>query len=215
MLTRWMAVLFAAGSLCFVVAPFPGFVQLVGAQADAAVFFAGSVLFTLAATLQCLGSHRRIDVWGSAVQLVGTLFFNVTTFRAMSTAVSSSSYDTLVWRPDAYGSTCFLVAGCLAYVAVAGRLLSRPPATLDGGIATINLFGCVAFAVAAAGAWVLPTTGSPANVTIANLNTALGALAFLVGALLLLPRPAAAASRLSRGGGRGAPSSRRPPPPRR
>ena len=34
------------------------------------------------------------------------------------------------------------------------------------------------------------------NVTIANLNTALGALAFLVAALLLLPLPAAAASRL-------------------
>ena len=60
MLTRWMAVLFAAGSLCFVVAPFPGFVQLVGAQADAAVFFAGSVLFTLAARL----SRKRLAVRG-------------------------------------------------------------------------------------------------------------------------------------------------------
>ena len=141
MLTRWMAVLFAAGSACFLVAPFPGFVQLVGPTADAAVFFAGSVLFTLAATLQCLGSDTRIDVWSASVQLVGTVFFNITTFRALSTAVDSSSYDALVWRPDAYGSTCFLVAGCLAYVAVAGRLLSagRPrPSTAASPASTCS-----------------------------------------------------------------------------
>lgn len=182
----WMAVLFAAGSTCFLVAPFPGFVQLVGTTADAAVFFVGSLLFTAAATLQWRTSGSGLDWWSAVVQLVGTVFFNITTFRAMSTAVDSSSYDQLVWRPDAYGSTCFLAAGCMAYVAVAGALFRRPPPGLESGIAAVNLFGCVAFAVAAAGAWVLPTTGSPVNVTIANLTTAVGALAFLVGSLLLL-----------------------------
>jgi hypothetical protein len=181
-----MAVLFAAGSTCFLVAPFPGFVQLVGPTVDAAVFFVGSLLFTSAATLQWRTSGSGLDRWSAVVQLVGTVFFNITTFRAMSTAISSSSYDQLVWRPDAYGSTCFLVAGCLAYVVVAGALFRRPPPGLESGIAVVNLFGCVAFAVAAVGAWVLPTTGSPVNVTIANLNTAVGALAFLVGSLLLL-----------------------------
>ena len=182
----WMAVLFAAGSTCFLVAPFPGFVQLVGPTVDAAVFFVGSLLFTSAATLQWRLSGSGLDWWSAVVQLIGTVFFNITTFRAMSTAIGSSSYDQLVWRPDAYGSTCFLVAGCLAYVAVAGALFRRPPAGLESAIAAVNLFGCVAFAVAAAGAWVLPTTGSPVNVTIANLTTAVGALAFLVGSLLLL-----------------------------
>jgi hypothetical protein len=186
-----MAMLFAAGSACFLVAPFPGFVRLVGPAADGAVFFAGSVLFTLAATLQLreslVAGQRGIDFWAGLVQLVGTLCFNVTTFRGLSTAVSSPSYDKVVWRPDAYGSVCFLVAGCLAYVEVTGRLTRRPPRTLEGSIVGINLFGCVAFGVAAVGAWVLPTTGSAVNVTIANLTTALGALAFLVGALLLLP----------------------------
>ena len=187
MRTRWwIAVLFAAGSTCFLVAPFPGFVQLVGPTVDAAVFFVGSLLFTSAATLQWRTSGSGLDWWSSVVQLVGTVFFNITTFRAMSTAIGSSSYDQLVWRPDAYGSTCFLVAGCLAYVAVAGALFRRPPAGLESAIAAVNLFGCVAFAIAAVGAWVLPTTGSPVNVTIANLTTAVGALAFLVGSLLLL-----------------------------
>ena len=38
----WIAVLFAIGSACFAIGPFPGFVQLVGTAADAAVFFVGS-----------------------------------------------------------------------------------------------------------------------------------------------------------------------------
>ena len=49
---RWIAVGFAVGSACFVIGPFPGFVQLVGAGADGAVFFAGSIFFPLAAVLE-------------------------------------------------------------------------------------------------------------------------------------------------------------------
>jgi hypothetical protein len=92
----WIAVLFIIGSACFAIGPFPGFVQLVGADADAAVFFAGSLFFTAAATLQYLetvnadrgpdrvGARRRlrvlslephcIDWWAAVVQLAGTLF---------------------------------------------------------------------------------------------------------------------------------------------
>ena len=123
-LTWWIAVLFAAGSACFLVAPFPAFLRLVGPQADGAVFFVGSLLFTSAATLQWLQTinvdrrstgpepatapvhwePHRLDWWSSGVQLVGTLFFNITTFRALTTAIGSPSYDRLVWRPDAYGS---------------------------------------------------------------------------------------------------------------
>ena len=46
-LTWWIAVLFAAGSACFLVAPFPAFLRLVGPQADGAVFFVGSLLLTI------------------------------------------------------------------------------------------------------------------------------------------------------------------------
>ena len=50
----WIAILFAIGSTCFLVGPFPGYAALVGAEADALTFFVGSIFFTTAALLQCL-----------------------------------------------------------------------------------------------------------------------------------------------------------------
>jgi len=85
-LNRWIGLLFAGGSLCFAVGPFPGFVQLVGASADAAVFFAGSILFTTAAALQLRQERDR----PSAIQLAGTLFFNISTFRALGATSRTS-----------------------------------------------------------------------------------------------------------------------------
>ena len=49
---RWMALFFALGSTCFLVGPFPGYAQLVGASADAVTFFVGSILFTAGGALQ-------------------------------------------------------------------------------------------------------------------------------------------------------------------
>jgi len=207
----WISVLFVVGSLCFLVAPLPAFLDFVGARTDGVVFFVGSLFFTSAAALQWLETinanrgpspaargalrvlswePRRIDWWSSGVQLLGTVFFNVTTFRALSTAVNGSSYDRVVWRPDAYGSLCFLASGYLAYVEVAGGLVRRPPRTLDGGVVTVNLVGCLAFGVSALAAFVVPSSGSEVDVTLANATTSFGALAFLVGALLLLPEGA-------------------------
>jgi len=209
----WVAVLFILGSVCFLVAPLPFFVEQVGAQTDALVFFVGSIFFTSAATLQWLetintdrapasSSERstrflawephRIDWWSSGVQLIGTVAFNATTFRALSTAADQPSYDQVVWRPDAVGSICFLVAGYLAYVEVAGGLLDRPPRTLEGGVVTVNLLGCLAFGVSAVAGFVVPSADHVLNVTVANATTAIGALCFLVGAALLLPEGAKA-----------------------
>jgi hypothetical protein len=101
--TRWVGVLFAIGSACFLVGPLPGFVELVGSEVDAAVFFAGSVFFTSAALLQMLHSGGGLDRWACVVQFAGTLFFNVSTFHG---------------GPDWRGSICFLVSGVLAYLAV-------------------------------------------------------------------------------------------------
>jgi len=196
----WTALLFATGSACFFVAPLPGFIDLVGPEADAAVFFVGSILFTAAALLQWCDSltpglenqgggavrlwrrPRGLVWWSSSVQLVGTLFFNITTFRALSVTLDSPSYDRLVWRPDALGSICFLVSGVLAYAAVDGALRWK----LDGTTALINLLGCAAFGVAAMGAYVLPSSTSEVSVTTVNAMTSLGALCFLVGAVLLV-----------------------------
>jgi hypothetical protein len=214
-----LGALFAAGSLCFLVAPMPWFLNLVGPQADGAVFFVGSLLFTAAAALQwratvdvrpsaSWGGRRpgwrawqpsRPDWWSSSLQLAGTLAFNATTARALGTAIDSPSYDRLVWRPDAIGSVLFLASGYLAYVQVTGGALHRPPRTMDGVIATTNLFGCVAFGISAVAAVVVPATGSEVDVVVAITATSVGALAFLAGALLLLaegaPGPAPAPDR--------------------
>jgi hypothetical protein len=185
----WTGVLFAIGSACFLVAPFPGYESAVGSAVTGITFFVGSIFFTTAAALQLRtstlavrGRARGKDWWTSAIQFLGTLFFNVTTFRGMQVGLDADDYDRLVWAPDAYGSVCFLVSGVLALLAV--RALRG---TIDWWIAAINLVGCVAFGIAAVAGYLVPSTGSELDLIWANGFTSLGGLCFLVGAVLLLP----------------------------
>jgi hypothetical protein len=179
----WTGVLFAIGSVCFLVGPFPGFVELVGSAVDGVVFFAGSIFFTTAATVQLWAAEPRTLDWGSAlVQFAGTIFFNVSTFHALQAGLDATEYNRLVWAPDAFGSICFLVSGALAYVAVARTRWAR-----DWWIAAINLVGCLAFGISAVASYVIPSTGSARDLARSNAFTALGALCFLIGAVLLLP----------------------------
>ena len=179
----WTGVLFAVGSTCFLVGPFPGFVELVGSTVDGVVFFVGSIFFTSAALLQAAQAVDALDRWSSLVQLAGTIFFNVSTFRALQTSLDSSAYDRLVWTPDAFGSICFLVAGAIAFAAVRRRS-SRDP---GWWIAVVNLAGCVAFGISAIAGYVVSSTGDALDLAAANTWTSLGALCFLVGSVLLLP----------------------------
>ena len=180
-----MAICFALGSGCFLIGPFPGYVQLVGESADAITFFVGSILFTAGGGLQSwLAWPERGAGWSSAiVQSAGTLFFNVTTYQAMHAALTSASYDKLVWRPDWRGSICFLVSGAIAYYASARRgwLPARGgPGWWQPGV---NLLGCVFFGISAVAGYVVPSTGSMLDQAAANWNTALGAACFLACAL--------------------------------
>jgi hypothetical protein len=217
-------VLFSIGSLCFAFAPFPGVSGLIGAQADAAVYFVGSIFFTSAAFLQYVeavnadrGPQRvgmrerltiftwepcRIDWWATLIQLVGTVLFNVNTFDAMLD-LTPTEQDRFVWGPDVAGSVCFLVASALAYLEVRGRPdgLGGPRRELEWWIAVINLAGSIAFGVAAAVTHVNTATGAVADLALGNLATLIGALCFLAGAVLLMPEAAR--------------ESRRPVPPPR
>jgi hypothetical protein len=185
---RSMALLFAAGSACFLVGPFPGYAQLVGATAVAVTFFVGSILFTGGGAVQSWlafpdrgsAGAGRAAWWAAIIQSAGTLFFNVTTFHALSTLPDDAGYDRLVWRPDAFGSICFLVASGLAWYAVRGAR--------DRGwwIAVINLAGSIAFGVSAVAGYIVPATGDYLDLAAANVSTVVGALCFLAGALLLL-----------------------------
>jgi hypothetical protein len=192
---RWIAIGFALGSACFLVGPFPGFVQGVGAGADGAVFFAGSIFFTLAALLELRESTLRLgrwaadpSWWSAAVQFVGTLLFNLSTFEAMQDGLSTGQDDRLVWAPDLFGSTAFLISGVLAFH-VANRAYRRA-ARRDRGwtMAAVNLTGCVLFGISAVASYIVPSSGSILDLAAANWTTGLGALCFLIGALLLLPR---------------------------
>ncbi|HMJ37582.1 MAG TPA: hypothetical protein VK501_26990 [Baekduia sp.] len=191
---RLMAGPFALGSVCFVVGPFPGYAQLVGAQADAITFFVGSIFFTGGGAVQAAIAfpERRSFPHGpaawhaAAIQLAGTLFFNVTTYQAVHTSLSNADYNRVVWRPDAFGSICFLVSGVIAYRASARR--GRRPAHGPAGWwePSINLLGCVFFGIAAVAGYVVPATGSPLDLAAANVNTALGAACFLTCAVATL-----------------------------
>src|SRR5829696_8074330 len=185
---RWISAGFAMGAACFFMAPFPGFVQLAEADADGMVFFAGSLLFTLAAGLElreatlARGARWGEDPvwWSAAVQFAGTLLFNLNTYDAMREGLSSRQENRLIFAPDLLGSACFLISGSLAYVAVTGR-------GREWRMAAVNLAGCVLFGVAALASFVVPSTGSILDVATVNWCTSLGALCFLIGALLLLP----------------------------
>jgi hypothetical protein len=187
---------FALGSACFFIGPFPGFIELVGAGADGVVFFVGSVFFTFAAGLELReGTVRRGRRWGrdpswwsAAVQFAGTLLFNISTFDAMLDSLSTQQENRLIWAPDVFGSACFLVSGALAYRVAAGPSLRPARRDRDWTTAAVNLLGCVLFGVSAAASYVVPSTGSMLDLAAANWGTALGALCFFIGALLILPR---------------------------
>jgi hypothetical protein len=193
---RWMALCFALGSTCFLVGPFPGYAQIVGAEAVGVTFSVGSILFTSGGGLQswlAFAERRspgagRAAWWTAIVKSAGTLFFNVSTFQAMATLPDAAGYDRLVWRPDTFGSICFLVSGAIAYRASARH--GWLPARGERGWwqPSVNLLGCVFFGIAAVAGYVVPSTGSVVEFAAANFNTAAGAACFLacaVGALLV------------------------------
>ena len=86
---------------------------------------------------------RRIDWWSSGVQLVGTVFFNVTTFRAFQTSLESTSYDQLVAAGCAGLDLAFCPDTSPTSRSPGGCGLDRR--TLESRIVTVNLLGCIAF----------------------------------------------------------------------
>lgn len=186
---------FALGSLCFLVGALPPYADAVGAVTVGVTFFVGSVLFTAAAFVQLSLSGRRPpragthpadrwDWWAAAVQLVGTLCFNVSTAVALGAAVADPARLGAGWRPDAYGSVAFLVSSSFAVVATRdrGHLWDTDARTWHG--TWLNLVGSVAFGVSAVGAYVDPGTGTSVNAWWDDVGTLVGAVCFLVAALL-------------------------------
>ncbi|SEL86013.1 hypothetical protein [Streptacidiphilus jiangxiensis] len=202
----WIAVLFAVGSLLFAIGSVPGYADAVGAQGDTVTYFVGSLFFTTASFLcyrEAVDSStpgqnprhrrllvlqpRRIDWWATAVQLVGTVYFNISTGLAMVLDLSAQAAHQHVWRPDAIGSVCFLVSSLLAWYETCHGWFAWRPRTWAWWITLANLVGSVAFGVSAVAGYINPVTGEVKNLDRANTQTLIGALCFLVGSVLLLP----------------------------
>ena len=177
------------GSFCFALGSLPGFSSAVSASVVGAVFFIGSLFFTSAALLQLLQSARGIEWIASAIQLVGTFWFNLNTYDAMQAGLTARQEDLRVFTPDFVGSICFLVSSWMAFGAVC-----HSPWCVDRGrsawwISAANLLGSVFFMLAAFAAFVLPDTDNLVDATVANSGTFLGAVCFFWAARLQITRP--------------------------
>jgi drug/metabolite transporter (DMT)-like permease len=189
---------FAIGSSLFAVGALPGYANGVGVRFDNATYFVGSLFFTAAAFIQLAlsgrrpprhGAHRveRCDWYSAAIQFVGTLLFNVSTGVALVHSLTVEEADRWVWRPDMYGSIAFLVSSALAVVATTETDRLWDPRARNWLSTWLNMAGSVAFGVSAVAAFVNPSTGDLRNAGVANLGTLVGALCFLVAALLTRP----------------------------
>ena len=223
----WMSILFSIGSLCFTLAAIAAQWASTSRPGIGITFFVGSIFFTSASYLQYAeavnvphalderprGRFRpvswepgRIDWLAAATQLVGTVFFNVSTFAAMKTGLTTHQANARVWAPDALGSICFLVSSELAYAEVCHRWVCFERRSLSWRIVALNLLGSIAFGVSAIASWVEPASGEPVSARITNAGTALGGLCFLIAAIALMPE-AGAQERAEPESGAGTPST--------
>jgi hypothetical protein len=220
-LNWWIGTIFALGALLFglgsVLSLAPGLARAWSLDAAVvnAIFFAGSIPFTTAAYLQLFqaanadgsaarqtrGSRRRVafgwrpsDIgWlSSALQLVGTVLFNVNTLDAMLPGLDWLQQDLAIWAPDVAGSILFLASGYLAFGETCHAHWAWKPASLSWWVTFVNLLGCVAFMISAVFAFAPPGTPDVNALTISITFTLLGAIGFLIGSLLMLPETAAA-----------------------
>jgi hypothetical protein len=213
----WMAVLFAIGSLCFLVGGVASQWESSPHTAIGVVFFVGSLFFTSAGYLQFaeaanvergLGPRRqgrrwrpasweprRIDWLAALVQLVGTVLFNISTFATLNHHLSTHQVNGRVWAPDVFGSIAFLMSSGLAFAEVCHRWVCLHRRSLSWWIVAINLLGSIAFGVSAVASLTEPSSGEPVSARIANAGTSVGGACFLVAALMLIPEAAKARSR--------------------
>lgn len=211
----WVAVAFMVGSFHFAVggwaATWPEWTPAV-LQSPVVLgwtFFIGSLFFTTAAYLQLLEAANgdvvhalspKQPAWrwfgwkphnlgwcASAIQLVGTVFFNFNTADAMPAGLDWEQQDLLIWTPNILGCACFLVASALAWVEISGGAASYAPRSASWWSVVLNGLGSIAFQLSALHAFVWPGTPDPNELWLAGFWTFAGALGFLFGSYLLIP----------------------------
>jgi hypothetical protein len=210
-----MGWLFVVGSVCFAVGVPLSLTSSLSPLVAGLVFFVGSIFFTSASTIQMKLAWRAGDdarswtvpqalfsrhpAWTSAwIQWIGTLAFNVTTFwGAVEASGNEAVANQVIWRPDAVGSVLFLVSSAIALMPDVRRHRHGHARDRSWTISTLNMVGSIFFGFSAIGAYVVPATNDLLNARWTNGGTLLGALCFLVGAWLVIPRRGADASAAS------------------
>lgn len=204
--TAWMGWLFVVGSACFVAGVPMALNTSWAPTVSAATFFIGALFFTAASSIQLKLAWRsgrggdslstlqallsRAPAWTSSwIQWIGTLFFIVTTLAALIDFVGVKAVSNqVIWRPDAVGSALFLVSSAIALMPDVRRHRHGHARDRSWSISALNMVGSVFFGVSAVGAYVVPVSNEELNAAWANGGTLLGAVCFLVGAWLLIPR---------------------------
>jgi hypothetical protein len=207
---RWMGWLFVIGSACFAVGVPLSQVTHLSPSVAAATFFIGSIFFTSASSVQLylawdsmrpVANDENTSTWSrlvnfrdgnwssSFIQWVGTIFFNGTTLAALVQVNGQHAVSNqVVWRPDAIGSILFLVSSAIALIPESRQARHEHVRDLSWLIAALNMVGSVFFGISAIGAWVVPDTNELLNSAWSNGGTFWGAVCFLVGAWLVIPR---------------------------
>jgi len=221
-LNWWIGVIFALGATLFLVGSVlfltPALARdwSLDTSSINAIFFAGSIPFTIAAYLQLFQAANADDFtaeggtptgetvffgwqpmnigWLScALLFAGTLLFNLNTFDAMLPNLNWLQEDLVIWAPNFLGSVLFLASGHLAFAEAGNSFLSWHPDGISWWVTFVNLFGCLAFMISAFFGFVPPSPFAFDAASISVLFTAIGAVGFLAGSLLMLPETAASA----------------------
>ena len=214
-LNWWIGAIFAIGSLLFAWASIlclaPALARALSLDMAGinAIFFAGSIPFTIAAYLQLFQaanagdylpdgprSPRRTLLFGwrphdigwlsCALQFMGTILFNLNTFDAMLPALKWFEEDLVIWAPNIFGSIFFLASGYMAFIEICHGHWAWKPKSISWWVVFTNLLGCVGFMLSAPLAIALPGAESLETLTFSVLFTLIGALHFFTGSVLMI-----------------------------
>ena len=210
-LNTTVACLFMAGSACFAVSHIPISIIAMASETRTITFFVGALLFASASfgrLVQAQTPHMapgaadenardtvvlaawlpRDRGWLAAVaQLLGTLFFCLSTFLELCDSPVTRQIDSSVWAPGFYGSVLFLISSVLAILALDAGFLALGLRSIPWWIAWVNMLGSVSFMASTLAAFVLLVTPLVIGVSWVNMGAFAGAMCFFVGATMMLP----------------------------
>lgn len=186
---------FVIGSTFFALGSAPFVSVLFGATLVNVLFFVGSWFFTVAAVIQLALSGLatasdsgnpaiRVAWLSAAVQLLGTILFNISTGSALHD-LSTKGEIRLGWTPDAAGSIAFLVSSVLAVLILWQEKTYWAPRSAQWQSVWLNACGSIAFGVSAVGSFVL-RGGNTLDPSVANVGTFFGAVFFLLASAVFL-----------------------------